>query len=61
MSESAKQRVGEANPFYGKKHSAETKQKISDKKKGQKGSMLGKHHTEETRQKISQLRMGKEP
>lgn len=61
ISESAKQRVGKANSFYGKKHSVETKQKISNKKKGQKSSMLGKHHTKETRQKISQMRRGKEP
>lgn len=39
-------RFGSANPFYGKKHSAETKQKLSDHFKG-------KPISEETRQKIS--------
>jgi len=30
LSESCKKRVGEKNPFYGKTHSAETKQKLSE-------------------------------
>ncbi len=36
LSETAKKRIGEKNPFYGKKHSDETKNKISSAKKGQK-------------------------
>lgn len=33
-------KVGELNSFYGKKHSEETKRKISDSKKGKKGTPL---------------------
>lgn len=41
-----KQRSGENSPLYGRKHSTETCQKISESKKGKK-------HSEETRAKIS--------
>jgi group I intron endonuclease len=34
LSEKAKQRVGEKNPFFGREHSTETKGKISNKKRG---------------------------
>jgi hypothetical protein len=34
MSEMAKLRTGDKNPFYGKKHSEKTKKQISDKNKG---------------------------
>ena len=60
MSEAMK---GENNPFYGKKHTEETKQKISENRKGkcagEEHPMYGKHHTEESLQKISQNRRGK--
>ena len=37
--------------FLGKKHTEETKQKISESNKGKSG-FQGKHHTEETKEKI---------
>lgn len=46
LSEIAKQRTGEKNPFYGKHHSEESKLKMSESKKG-------KSLTEEHKQKIS--------
>ena len=49
LSESMKGKTGVKNPMYGKKHTPETRQKMSDKRKGRKG----KTPTPETRQKIS--------
>lgn len=47
---------GEANGFYGKHHSEETKQKIGEKSKernqGELNPFYGKHHSEETKQKM---------
>ena len=45
-------RTGENNPFYGKKHSDETKQKISETKKG------NCPHSEEFKQMISSIHKG---
>ena len=46
---------GELNGMYGKKHSDETKKKISDSRKdkyfGENNHFYGKHHTEEARKK----------
>lgn len=54
---------GESNPFYGKRHTEETKQLISEHRKGkcvgEKHPMYGKHHTEESLQKISENRRSK--
>ena len=54
---------GEGNPFYGKKHSEETKQKISNNRKGkcagENHPFYGKHHNEESLIKISKHRRGK--
>jgi hypothetical protein len=51
------QRVGDKNSMYGKKHSAETKEKIGVKSKvnskGEANGMFGKKHTNETKEKIS--------
>jgi hypothetical protein len=47
MSISAKNRVGNKNPFYGKKHTEEIKMKLSKLHKGRK-------HSEEARAKISE-------
>ena len=44
--------AGEYNPMYGKHHSAEALQKMSDAKKG-------KHASEETRKKMSESQKGK--
>lgn len=52
MSERASQRIGDLNPFYGKKHSEETKEKIRKRKLNQKVS-------EETKLKLSQAHTGK--
>lgn len=55
--------VGENNPFYGKTHTKETKQKISEARKGKcagvEHPMYGKTHTEESIKKISKNRQGK--
>lgn len=44
----------------GRLHSDETKNKISESKKGQQ-NWLGKHHSEETKNKISESKKGKTP
>ena len=54
---------GEGNPFYGKHHSEESKQKISESRKGkcsgESHPFYGQHHSEESKQKISESRKGK--
>lgn len=54
---------GENNPFFGKSHTNEAKQKMSEKHKdlyiGENNPMYGKHHTEETKQKIIQKNLDK--
>ena len=48
--------------FAGKRHTAETRQKISKALKGERNPFWGKHHTAETRQKIGEsLRGEKNP
>ena len=59
---------GEKNPNYGKHHTEETRQKMSQASKGENNPMYGKRgkdspmygkqHTEETRRKISQANKG---
>ena len=48
---------GENNPFFGKHHTEETKEKIGKESKkrslGENNPFFGKHHTEETRKAIS--------
>ncbi len=60
MSES---RIGEKNPFYNKHHDNETRQKISNSKKGkytgENHPMYGKQHSDETKEKMSRAKMGK--
>jgi len=51
--------VGENNPFYGKKHSEETKKKIREKRKLQKPTFFGHKHSEKSKIKISISRKNK--
>ena len=51
---------GENAYWYGKRHSEETKEKMSEAQSGEnhpKG-MLGKHHSDETKQKMSETKKG---
>jgi hypothetical protein len=43
---------GKDNPFYGKSHSVETKQRMKEKRALQDAPMLGKNHSTETKQKL---------
>lgn len=45
--------IGEKNPFYGKKHTKESRNKISIKNTGKPSSFKGKKHTEENKRLIS--------
>lgn len=53
----SKNNKGIKNPFYGKKHSEESRKKISKALIGNK-YRLGKFHTIQTKQKISQIHIG---
>jgi len=71
MSMNRRSYKGSGNPFYGKHHSQETKDKISQAKKGksiimplgchagERNSMFGKTHSQETKERWSQLRKGR--
>lgn len=50
-------RFGKENPFYGRKHTEETKEKLSKANMG-KQSFLGKKHTEETKRLMSRKKIG---
>jgi len=53
--------TGEKNPFYGKHHSEETKDKIRENRPdvcGEKNPFYGKCHSEETKQKIREKLKG---
>lgn len=62
VSDDAKKMIGEKNrkrlsnpknhPMYGKHHTEETKQKLSEASKGRVSPMLGRHHTEESKKKM---------
>ena len=45
----------------GKEVSAETRQKLSEKKNGENNPMFGKHHSAEARKKMSKSKKGKHP
>jgi group I intron endonuclease len=45
---------GDKSPFFGKKHTDESKRKMSEN-----NYMKGKHHTEETKEKLSKAHSGK--
>lgn len=55
LSEIASKRVGEANPFYGKTHTKETKAKLSAAARAR----TGWHHTPETRRKMANSQKGR--
>lgn len=53
---------GDSNPFYGKQHTEESKQKMSEAAKqriGEKNSFYRRHHSEETKEKIRQANKGR--
>ena len=54
---------GEDNPFYGKKHTEESRKKMSEAKKdiyfGKDNPFYGKHHTEETIEIIRAKNIGR--
>lgn len=55
---------GENNPFYGKKHTDDTREKISKNHadiSGENNPMFGKCHSEETKAKIRERHVGREP
>ena len=49
---------GENHPMYGKHHSAESIQKISEANKGENHPMYGKHHSEESKKRIGTAHKG---
>jgi group I intron endonuclease len=63
ISESLRGRYGgEKNPFYGKKHSAETLQKIKENSadmSGEKNPFYGKKHSEKTKKLLGQKSKGR--
>lgn len=56
-----RKRVGELNPFFGKHHTDETKEKIRVyNSEHPNKSFEGKHHTDETKQYFRELYTGKD-
>lgn len=51
--------IPENNPFYGKRHTEETRNILSQKNKGKPSPNKGKQLPEETKQKISKAKKGK--
>ena len=68
MSESQKEKIGDKNSFYGRKHTEETKKKMSEMAKNRKVSeetkkkmsiiRKGRKHTEESKKKMSENMKG---
>lgn len=54
MSENAKKRLGDKNPFFGKKHSEKTKMLLKEKRK----KRFGYTHTDETKKKMKLSSIG---
>ena len=50
---------GKRNPFYGRKHTEESKRKMSEKLSGENSPNWGKKHSEETKKKIGLGNKGK--
>lgn len=62
LSTNAKKRIGNKNPFFGKKHSDKTRKKMVDNHpdmSGERNGMFGNTHSKEARDKISKARKGK--
>ena len=53
------QSLGGENGNFGRRHSEETKQKMSEAQKGEKNHGFGKHLSEETKAKLSKANKGK--
>ncbi len=49
---------GDKNPFYGKKHSSETRKKLSDASSGEKNYFYGKSLSEDHKKKLSESKKG---
>jgi hypothetical protein len=49
---------GENHPWYGRKHTLETRIKMSKSQTGEKHAMYGRTHTEEAKQKMSNSHIG---
>lgn len=58
MSENRPDVSGENNPMYGKKHTEETRKKISEAQMGEKSYMYGRTHSQETKNKIRESKIG---
>ena len=50
--------TGENNPFYGKKHSEESKRRISEARKGENNPFYGRKHSEESKKKNAEAHKG---
>lgn len=49
---------GELNGMYGKHHTEETKQKLSEMNRGENNHFYGQHHTKETKKRLSESHKG---
>ena len=49
---------GKESPWYGRKHTSKSKEKMSNAKKGENNGMYGRKHTEKTKEKMSDRQKG---
>jgi hypothetical protein len=54
----SRSKIGEKNPFFGKKHTEEIRKKISENQSGKNNHFFGKNHTEEVKKRISKNNSG---
>ena len=52
--------LGKPYGMNGKHHSEDTRNKMSESKKGENNPLFGKHHSEESRKKMSESKKGKQ-
>jgi len=57
MSENHWDNGGENHPMYGRHHTPETIERMSEAQKGVNNPLYGKHHTEETLEKMSEVKL----